>query len=91
MLRSVEVSGDDVLVKLDIPTHAYPVTAARASSQTRIEDALKPLGAKRVTVIADVDDRVPAGAERQGDPEGAEERRSRSPPARAASASRPSR
>jgi ATP-binding protein involved in chromosome partitioning len=42
-----------VLVRLDIPTHAYPVTSRRELQQ-RIETALKPLGAKRVTVIADV-------------------------------------
>jgi len=53
VLRGVEVSGDDVLVKLDIPSHAYPVTARRELAK-RIEDAVKPLGAKRVSVIADV-------------------------------------
>jgi len=53
VLRGVEVSGDDVLVKLDIPTHAYPTTQRRELAK-RIEDALKPLGAKRVNVITDV-------------------------------------
>jgi ATP-binding protein involved in chromosome partitioning len=53
ILRTVEVQGDDVLVRLDIPSHAYPKTAVR-ELQTRIEGALKPLGAKRVSVIADV-------------------------------------
>jgi ATP-binding protein involved in chromosome partitioning len=53
VLRGVEVSGDDVLVKLDIPTHAYPTTQRR-ELQKRIEDALKGLGAKRVNVIVDV-------------------------------------
>jgi ATP-binding protein involved in chromosome partitioning len=53
VLRGVEVSGDDVLVKLDIPSHAYPLTLRR-ELQTRIEAALQPLGAKRVTVVADV-------------------------------------
>ena len=53
ILRTFEVQGDDVLVRLDIPTHAYPLTL-RKELQTRIETALKPLGAKRVTVIADV-------------------------------------
>ncbi len=53
MLRGVEVSGDDVLVKLDIPTHAYP-TAQRRELAKRIEDALKPLGAKRVSVVPEV-------------------------------------
>jgi len=53
MLRGVEVSGDDVLVKLDIPTHAYPKTALR-ELQLRIEAAVKPLGAKRVSVMPEV-------------------------------------
>jgi len=53
VLRGVEVSGDDVLVKLDIPTHAYPATQRRELTK-RIEDAVKAAGAKRVNVIADV-------------------------------------
>jgi len=53
ILRNVEVQGDDVLVRLDIPTHAYPLSQ-RKELQTRIEKVLQPLGAKRVTVIADV-------------------------------------
>jgi ATP-binding protein involved in chromosome partitioning len=53
ILRTVEVQGDDVLVRLDIPTHAYPL-ALRRELQQRIEAAVKPLGAKRVTVIAEV-------------------------------------
>jgi ATP-binding protein involved in chromosome partitioning len=53
MLRGVEVSGDDVLVKIDIPTHAYP-TSQRRELAKRIEDALKPLGAKRVSVVPEV-------------------------------------
>ncbi len=53
ILRNVEVQGDDVLVKLDIPSHAYPKTAIR-ELQVRIEAALKPLGAKRVSVVSDV-------------------------------------
>jgi ATP-binding protein involved in chromosome partitioning len=53
ILRTFEVQGDDVLVRLDIPSHAYPLPL-RKELQTRIETALKPLGAKRVTVIADV-------------------------------------
>ncbi len=53
VLRGVELSGDDVLVKLDIPTHAYPKPQLR-ELQLRIEAALKPLGAKRVTVVSDV-------------------------------------
>jgi ATP-binding protein involved in chromosome partitioning len=53
VLRGVEVQGDDVLVKLDIPSHAYPKTQVR-ELQKRIEDAVKAVGAKRVTVTADV-------------------------------------
>ena len=53
ILRSVEVQGDDVLVRLDIPSHAYPL-ALRRELQGRIETAVKATGAKRVTVIADV-------------------------------------
>ncbi len=53
ILRMFEIQGDDVLVRLDIPTHAYPV-AMRRELQTRIEHALTGIGAKRVTVIADV-------------------------------------
>ncbi|MEO8552117.1 MAG: Mrp/NBP35 family ATP-binding protein, partial [Kofleriaceae bacterium] len=53
ILRGFEVQGEDVLVRLDIPFHAYPVTSRRELQQ-RIEAVLQPLGAKRVTVIADV-------------------------------------
>ena len=53
ILRTFEISGDDVLVRLDIPTHAYPVPLRR-ELQGRIETALQKAGAKRVTVIADV-------------------------------------
>ena len=53
VLRTVEVSGDDVLVRLDIPTHAYPV-AQRRELQQMIEKSLQAIGAKRVTVVADV-------------------------------------
>jgi ATP-binding protein involved in chromosome partitioning len=53
VLRSVEVSGDDVLVRLDVPTHAYPL-AQRRELQVRVENAVKALGAKRVTVIPEV-------------------------------------
>ncbi len=53
ILRNIEISGDDVLVRVDIPTHAYPLTQ-RKELQSRIETALKAVGAKRVTVIAEV-------------------------------------
>jgi ATP-binding protein involved in chromosome partitioning len=53
VFRSCEVSGDDVLVKLDIPTHAYP-DAARRELQSRIEKALHQAGAKQVTVMMEV-------------------------------------
>jgi ATP-binding protein involved in chromosome partitioning len=53
ILKNIEISGDDVLVRLDIPTHAYPLTA-RKELQARVETAVKALGAKRVTVITEV-------------------------------------
>ncbi|MCW5805281.1 MAG: iron-sulfur cluster carrier protein ApbC [Deltaproteobacteria bacterium] len=53
VLRGVEVQGDDVLVKLDIPTHAYPKQQLR-ELQKKIEDACKGAGAKRVTITSDV-------------------------------------
>jgi ATP-binding protein involved in chromosome partitioning len=53
VLRSVEVQGDDVLVRLDIPTHAYPQVLRRELSN-RVEAAVKAVGAKRVTVIPEV-------------------------------------
>jgi ATP-binding protein involved in chromosome partitioning len=53
ILRAIEVSGDDVLVRLDIPTHAYPL-AQRKELIGRVDAAVKALGAKRVTVIPEV-------------------------------------
>jgi len=53
ILRSVEVQGDDVLVRLDIPTAAYPQLQRRELAQ-RVEKACKDVGAKRVTVIPEV-------------------------------------
>jgi ATP-binding protein involved in chromosome partitioning len=53
IFRSAEVQGDDVLVRLDIPTHAYPL-ALRKELQGRVEAAVKALGAKRTTVIMEV-------------------------------------
>jgi ATP-binding protein involved in chromosome partitioning len=53
VLNSVEVSGDDVLVKVDIPSPAYP-PPQRKELAKRIEEALAPLGAKRVTVLPTV-------------------------------------
>ncbi len=53
ILKAVEISGDDVLVRLDIPTHAYPLTS-RKELQSRVETAVKAVGAKRVTVISEV-------------------------------------
>ena len=54
LLRNVEVQGDDVLVKIDIPTHAYPMTQRRELQQ-KIEQALQAIGAKRVSVVMNVD------------------------------------
>jgi ATP-binding protein involved in chromosome partitioning len=45
--------GDDVLVRLDIPTHAYPL-ALRKELVSRVDAAVKALGAKRVTIIPEV-------------------------------------
>jgi ATP-binding protein involved in chromosome partitioning len=53
ILRTVEVSGDDALVRLDIPTHAYPQGQLR-ELVGRVEAAAKGAGAKRVTVIPEV-------------------------------------
>jgi ATP-binding protein involved in chromosome partitioning len=53
ILRGVEVSGDDVLVKVDLPTHAYPLTA-RKELAARIETALRNGGARNVTVVPEV-------------------------------------
>jgi ATP-binding protein involved in chromosome partitioning len=65
ILRGVEVQGDEVLVKLDIPTHAYPKSQLR-ELQKRIEDALKPVGVKRVTIVSDVvTAHIPAPSDKQ--------------------------
>ena len=48
-----ELAGNDVLVKIDIPTHAYP-QAQRRELTARIEAALKAAGAGKVTVVAQV-------------------------------------
>jgi ATP-binding protein involved in chromosome partitioning len=53
LVRSIEVQGDDALIRIDIPTHAYPL-AQRRELVLRIEDAVKALGAKRVTVVPEV-------------------------------------
>ena len=53
LVRSVEVQNDDVLVRIDLPTHAYPLTKRRELT-VAIEQAIKPLGAKRVTVMQEV-------------------------------------
>ena len=53
ILRSIEIQGDDVLVRLDIPTHAYP-QGQRRELVTAVEAACKGVGAVRVTVIPEV-------------------------------------
>src|SRR6476619_3431425 len=53
ILNRVEISGDDVLVRLDVPTHAYPL-AQRKELVSRVDAAIKALGAKRVTIIPEV-------------------------------------
>lgn len=51
--ESCEIDGDHVLVKVDLPTHAYP-QAQRRELESRIEAALKQAGARKVTVVAQV-------------------------------------
>jgi ATP-binding protein involved in chromosome partitioning len=53
ILNKVEISGDDVLVRLDIPTAAYPLML-RKELVSRVDAAVKALGAKRVTIIPEV-------------------------------------
>jgi ATP-binding protein involved in chromosome partitioning len=53
MVRTVEVQGDDVLVRIDLPTHAYPL-AQRRELVVAIEQAVKAAGGKRVTVLPEV-------------------------------------
>src|SRR5690348_4411045 len=53
ILKSIEIQGDDVLVKLDIPTHAYPLTKRR-ELQVAVQKAVEAAGAKRVTVLLEV-------------------------------------
>lgn len=52
--KSCEISGDDVLVNVTIPTHAYP-TDKRDELKQRINKALTDAGAKRVSVVIDVE------------------------------------
>jgi ATP-binding protein involved in chromosome partitioning len=53
MVRTIEVAGDDVLVRIELPTHAYPL-AQRRELAGKIEQAVKAAGGKRVTVIPEV-------------------------------------
>src|ERR1041384_6632564 len=53
MVRSAEVQGDDALIRIELPTHAYPV-GQRRELIVKIEQAVKALGAKRVTVVPEV-------------------------------------
>lgn len=48
-----EVLGTEVLVKLEIPTPSYPA-AARRELEKRVVEAVKGLGASKVTVVAKV-------------------------------------
>ena len=50
LVKSVEVSNQDVLVNVQIPTPAYPEPLRRELSK-RIETALRDGGAKSVTVV----------------------------------------
>jgi ATP-binding protein involved in chromosome partitioning len=53
IFKSAEISGADVLVKVEIPTHAYPMEQRRELA-ARIEKALKGAGARQVTVVPEV-------------------------------------
>jgi len=53
MVKSVEVQGDDALIRIDLPTHAYPL-GQRRDLVVKIEQAVKAAGAKRVTVLPEV-------------------------------------
>lgn len=48
-----EVLGSEVLVKLEIPTPSYPA-GARRELEKKVVDAVKALGASKVTVVAKV-------------------------------------
>jgi ATP-binding protein involved in chromosome partitioning len=51
--RTAEVQGDDVLVRLDIPSAAYPL-AQRKELVARVKAALDGIGAKKQTIIPEV-------------------------------------
>jgi ATP-binding protein involved in chromosome partitioning len=53
IFRTAEVQGDDVLVRLDIPTAAYPL-AQRKELVARVKAALDGIGAKKQTIIPEV-------------------------------------
>jgi ATP-binding protein involved in chromosome partitioning len=53
IFRAAEVQGDDVLIRLDFPTHAYPLVQRKELAR-RVEAAVKAVGAQRVTVIPEV-------------------------------------
>lgn len=53
IFRAAEISGDKVLVRLDWPSHAYPL-AARREVQQRVEQALRGAGAREVVVMGEV-------------------------------------
>ena len=40
MVRSIEVQGDDALIRIELPTHAYPV-AQRRDLVVKVEQAVK--------------------------------------------------
>jgi ATP-binding protein involved in chromosome partitioning len=64
IVKNIEVQGDDVLVRLEIPSHAYPL-AQRAELKQRVTKACEGAGAKRVTVIPEVTTaHIPAPSEK---------------------------
>jgi ATP-binding protein involved in chromosome partitioning len=53
LFKGAEVDGQSALVRIELPTHAYPA-AARRELTSLIERAVKELGATSVTVTFDV-------------------------------------
>jgi ATP-binding protein involved in chromosome partitioning len=53
LVRAIEIAGDDVLVRIDLPTHVYPL-AQRRELVVAVEQAVKALGVKRATVVTEV-------------------------------------
>lgn len=64
LFRSAEIDGKKVTVRMDWPSHAYPMQARREVT-ARIETALRPLGLTEVSVVGEVNTAfVPAPSEK---------------------------